>query len=287
MSLPKNRSANRSKRREGRVVDARGHQALLQATQEEMTRRPVKAKRTPIKALTEAQARYDASIRANTITFGIGPAGTGKTWLATMRAAEMLDKGEVSKLIITRPALEAAGENLGFLPGEIDDKFGPFFKPVKIELEHYFGSGALEYMIKNGIIETSPLAYLRGHTFKDAVVLFDEAQNATVGQMKMFLTRIGENAKIIIEGDPRQNDLPAGVKSGLTDAMHRLRHIKGVGVVEFDHDDIVRSGICKEIVLAYDDAYQADRTTREPETEITIEESLSGLHKTLRISVEA
>lgn len=273
MRQAKSRSANRSQRRDNRKPD---HAALLHAAQQqEITKRPVRRSKVSIKPLTDAQASYDNSIKANIITFGIGPAGTGKTFVAANRMAEMLDKGEIEKLIITRPAVEA-GESLGFLPGEAEEKWAPYFAPVRIELERFFGSGQLEYMIKNGIVEAAPLAYLRGHTFKNCGVLFDEAQNCTKNQMKMFLTRIGEDSRVIIDGDPKQCDLGKGMESGLIDAMKRLRHIKSVGVVRFTTDDIVRSGICREIVCAYDDDLPLD------EVAITLEESMFGLYKTLR-----
>lgn len=247
MSIAKDRAANRKARKGARNID---HTPLLRLLDESTPRRPVKPSQREVKPLTPAQVIYDAAIRGSLITFGIGPAGTGKTWLAATRAAEALSAGEIKRIVITRPAIEA-GESLGFLPGELEDKYDPYFRPVRDALVEHLGSGALEYHLKTGTIEARPLGLLRGATFKDCWVIFDEAQNATVTQMKLFLTRIGENAKMIINGDPDQVDLPAGTASGLMDAVSRLSAVKGVDVVTFAEADIVRSGICREIVAAY------------------------------------
>ena len=204
----------------------------------------------PLEAKTENQRRYISMIGANIITFGLGPIGTGKTYIAASLAAEAFRAGEVKKIIITRPALEA-GESLGFLPGELEDKFGPYFEPVRQVLEERLGSGPLDAAVEAGKIVVLPLAYMRGHTFKDAFVLLDEAQNTTPKQMYMFLTRIGEYAKVVIDGDLNQIDLPHGARSGLRDAIEKLRGVKSVGVIEFDSDDIVRSGIAREIAVRY------------------------------------
>lgn len=248
--MSKDRAANRNERRAKRAPK---HEPLLRLVQQEVTRAPTRAARAELRPLNEAQRRYDALILANTITFGIGPAGTGKTWWAAARAAEALRAGEIERIIVTRPACEADDEKMGFLPGELEEKYEPFFRPVKDALEERLGSGQLEYMIKAKIIEARPLAYLRGATLKNAWILADEMQNATKNQMKLLLTRIGENAKCIINGDPRQCDLPDRSKSGLEDAVDRLRHIKSVGSVRFTTADIVRSGICQEIVEAYEE----------------------------------
>lgn len=248
MGAPKNRSENRKARRDRNHSN---HTPLLSLVESERrVRRPVKAAAREVKPLNDAQALYDAHIRASIITFGVGPAGTGKTWLAATRAAQALKAGEIERIIVTRPALEA-GESLGFLPGEMDDKYQPYFRPVCDALAETLGSGPLEYHLKSGTIEARPLAYLRGATFKNCLVLFDEAQNATVSQMKLFLTRIGDHSRVVINGDPDQIDLPRASDSGLMDAVRRLGSVKGVGVVTFGRDDIVRSGICREIVEAY------------------------------------
>ena len=171
---------------------------------------------------------------------------------------------------MTRPAIEA-GESLGFLPGEIDDKFEPYFRPVRDAFEEFFGTGYLEYLLKKKVIEARPLAYLRGSTLKNAWVIADEMQNATITQMKLLLTRIGENARIIVNGDPMQCDLPHTVSSGLMDAINRLKTVNGIAIVRFARDDIVRSGICADVVAAYE----------EPEV---CEDSnlMSGVKRTLR-----
>jgi len=215
----------------------------------DVPKRPTPASKVILKPLTLNQRVYDKSISHNVITFATGPAGTGKSWYATVKFAEMLKAGLIERIIITRPAVEA-GESLGFLPGELDEKFDPYFRPLRDALEESLGSSHLEYLIRAKIVEARPLGLLRGSTFKNAAIVFDEAQNATPSQMKMFLTRIGENCKVVVNGDIRQSDIQ-GV-SGLSDALRRLREVDGVGRVEFETQDIVRSGICRAIVIAYD-----------------------------------
>jgi len=211
-------------------------------------REPKKKERKPLEAKTEAQAHYIMGIEANTLTFGVGPAGTGKTYICTRIGAKLLDEKRISRLVVTRPAVEAGG-GLGFLPGTIHEKFAPYFAPFRDVLEDYFGKSHVEYLIKTGAIEIQPLEYIRGLTFDDAFVILDEAQNTTPGQMKLFLSRIGNYSRVVVNGDVTQKDID-GV-SGLEDAMDRLEGLKGVGIIEFDEDDIVRSGICKEIMKRY------------------------------------
>lgn len=244
MSSRQDRAVARTKRRAAKAKD---HDALIKLV-EEAPRRVRRAEKA-VKPLTKAQALYDQAISANIITFSVGPAGAGKTWWAAMRAAKALEAGEIERIIITRPAVEA-GEELGFLPGELDEKYEPYFRPVRDALEEFLGSGPLEYHLKARTIEARPLAYLRGATLKNAFVILDEAQNTTPVQMKLFLTRIGENAKVVVDGDLSQKDI-AGV-SGLEDALTRLLKVPGVGLVEFSREDIVRSGICREICAAYE-----------------------------------
>jgi phosphate starvation-inducible PhoH-like protein len=215
----------------------------------ETQRRPVKAAKAVLKPLTENQRRYDVAILNNRVVFGTGPAGTGKTWWAAARAAEQLETRKIERIIVTRPAIEA-GESLGFLPGELDEKYEPYFRPVRDALEERLGSGAVEYHLKAGTIEARPLGLLRGSTLKNCWVLLDEAQNTTPAQMKMFLTRIGENAKFIINGDPRQKDIPG--QSGLADAVRRLRGLGNVAFIEFTAADIVRDPMCNAIALRYE-----------------------------------
>lgn len=212
---------------------------------------PVRRMRQSIEPLNAAQRAYDVAITSRQLVFGTGPAGTGKTWFATMRAAEALDRGEIERIIITRPALEA-GERLGFLPGELEEKYEPFLRPVQDALEEFFGTGKLEYLLKKKVIDPRPLAYIRGSTLKNCWAILDEAQNTTVAQMKLFLTRIGEGSKFIVNGDIRQSDLPAGITSGLADAIQRFDGLSSVATVRFAMDDIVRSGLCREIVSRYE-----------------------------------
>lgn len=208
-----------------------------------------KARKEPVKALNDAQRRYDAAMRSSDIVFGIGPAGTGKTWLAAMRAAEAMRAKTIEKIYVTRPAVEA-GESLGFLPGELEEKYEPYFRPVRDALEEGLGKSHLEFLLRSGAIEARPLALLRGATFKNCWVLLDEAQNTTPSQMKMFLTRIGENAKLIVNGDPKQKDIPG--ESGLVDAARRFDNTPGIEFVHFRRADIVRSGLCQVIVEGYE-----------------------------------
>lgn len=219
-------------------------------------RRPV-TRAAPLKAQNGAQGQYIASIHSNTITFGLGPAGVGKTYIAARLAAEALERGDTRRIIVTRPAVEA-GESLGFLPGELDEKYAPWLRPVYDVLVEGLGSGHVDYMLKNGDIEALPLAYMRGNTFKDAWVILDEAQNTTPAQMYLFLSRIGEGAKVIVNGDLLQKDIPG--PSGLADAISKLKGLVGVSVCQFDADDIVRSGIVREIVRRYETSTRA--TTR-------------------------
>ena len=250
MGHPKDRAENRMKRRGNRH---KNHDPLLKLVDEEKTTRPPrKPNKQVVKPLNDAQKAYDQAIAANTITFGIGPAGTGKTWLAAIRACEALDRGEIETIVVTRPAIEAEQENLGFLPGELEEKYEPYLRPVREAFEDYFGSSHVELMIKRGIIQPRPLAFLRGATLKNCWVLADEMQNATKGQHKLLYTRIGENAKFIVNGDPRQCDLPNPSASGLMDAAGRLRSIKSVAVVTFTRQDIVRSGMAQAVVEAYE-----------------------------------
>lgn len=203
----------------------------------------------PIHPKNFAQSAYLDSIRNNDITFGVGPAGTGKSYIAAAYAAEQLYYKKVDKLIITRPAVEAE-ESLGFLPGELEEKYAPYLAPVKDILEELLGTAFVEYCLKVGYIEAVPLAFMRGRTFKNAIVLLDEAQNCTPKQMKLFLSRIGENCKYIIDGDISQKDINGD--SGLKDAIDRLANISDIDVIHFLTHDIVRSGLCKKIIQAYE-----------------------------------
>jgi len=203
----------------------------------------------PLQAKTQSQGQYIAAMKSHKLTFGIGPAGTGKSYCAGAVAAEELENRRIEKIIITRPAVEA-GENMGFLPGDLQEKFDPYFDAFRDCLIDRLGKGAVECGVKNDRIVVSPLAYLRGKTFNDAFVVLDEAQNCTAAQLKMFLTRIGENCRVVVNGDIRQSDI--GHQSGLQDAIDRLGHLNSIYVHEFEHQDIVRSGLVKDIIECYE-----------------------------------
>lgn len=203
-----------------------------------------------IRAKNYGQLRYLEAIDHFDITFGIGPAGTGKTFLAVVLAVQALRDGKVKKIILTRPAVEA-GESLGFLPGDLKEKVDPYLRPIYDALYTILGLEHTNRLMERGIIEIAPLAYMRGRTLDDAFVILDEAQNTTIAQMKMFLTRLGFGSKMIINGDQTQIDLPGGIKSGLIDAIHKLKKIKKVAVIEFDAQDVVRHPLVAEIIKAY------------------------------------
>lgn len=221
----------------------------LTSQMEEFVRDISRRDDTPLEPLTESQARYIGSIRSNQLTFGMGPAGTGKSFIAASLAADALLERQTERIIITRPVVEA-GEELGFLPGELEEKVQPYFAPIRAILERRMGRGAVECMVKAKRIEFMPLAFMRGHTLDDAWILLDEAQNTTPTQMKLFLTRLGEHSTIIIDGDLSQRDI-AG-PSGMADAMRRLQGVPKVGFVTFTHDDVVRSGLVADILRAYE-----------------------------------
>lgn len=202
-----------------------------------------------LKPKTDNQKLYIKLINGNVLTFGLGPAGTGKTFIAAWMAADAFERGDIRKLYITRPIVEA-GESIGFLPGEMEEKIDPYFAPVREALERRLGKGAFEYMLKDKRIEFVPLAFMRGRTFDDAWIIADEMQNATPRQMKMLLTRVGQGAKIIVNGDLKQSDIP-GV-NGLYDAQDRFRGLGGIAFCRFTRDDVVRSGLARVIVEAYE-----------------------------------
>lgn len=205
--------------------------------------------RSPIVGKTERQKQYINAIKQFDITFAVGPAGTGKTYICAALAAEALAEKKIDKIIITRPAVEA-GEKLGFLPGELNEKFDPYLTPFREILDQRLGRSFVDYLIKVKRIEAAPLAYMRGRTFRNAWVILDEAQNTSPVQMKMFLTRIGENAKLIINGDVDQKDIPG--MSGLADAVNRCSWIPKVKKVQFSKSDSVRHDIVQEILQSYE-----------------------------------
>ena len=205
----------------------------------------------PIRSKTLGQKRYIDAIRHNDIVFGIGPAGTGKTYLAMAMAITAFKNGEVDRLILTRPAVEA-GEKLGFLPGDLQDKVDPYLRPLYDALFEIMGTEAFEKNMEKGLIEVAPLAYMRGRTLENAYIILDEAQNTTPEQMKMFLTRFGQGSKIVVTGDITQIDLPGGKRSGLKEVRRILRGIPDIAFIEFSQDDVVRHRLVQRIIEAYD-----------------------------------
>jgi phosphate starvation-inducible PhoH-like protein len=199
--------------------------------------------------MNEAQERYGNAILNYPLVFGLGAAGTGKTYVCGALAAQALHDKDIDKIIITRPAVEA-GEQLGFLPGDKDEKYEPWLQPFRDVLHERLGKSETDYNVKHGKIEGAPLAYMRGRTFKNAFVIMDEAQNATPAQMRMFLTRIGENCTVIVNGDLAQSDLPGA--SGLAEAIRIVGFIPSVKIFEFHSSDSVRSGLCREICECYE-----------------------------------
>lgn len=211
----------------------------------------VSVKGRPIKAKTLGQKKYIDAIRKNTITVGIGPAGTGKTFLAVAMAVKALRDKEVSRIILTRPAVEA-GERLGFLPGDLQSKIDPYLRPLYDALYEMLGFESCAKYIEKMTIEIAPLAYMRGRTLDDSFIILDEAQNTTPEQMKMFLTRLGIGSKIVVTGDLTQTDLPDGKKSGLAEAVKILKDVEGIAIHSFSDKDVVRHKLVQRIILAYD-----------------------------------
>lgn len=206
----------------------------------------------PVKAKTLGQEQYIQAIKDNTIVFGIGPAGTGKTYLAVAMAVKAIKAQEVERIILTRPAVEA-GESLGFLPGDLQQKVDPYLRPLYDALFDMLGPDSFQKQLERGTIEVAPLAYMRGRTLDDSFIILDEAQNTTSEQMKMFLTRLGAGSKAVVTGDVTQIDLPGGKRSGLVEVTHILKHIEGIETVRFSEKDVVRHHLVQEIVKAYAD----------------------------------
>ena len=212
----------------------------------------ISAKGHPIKTKTLGQKKYVDAIDKNTIVFGIGPAGTGKTYLAVAKAVTALRSKEVSRIILTRPAIEA-GENLGFLPGDLQSKVDPYLRPLYDALYQIMGAESFISNSEKGIIEVAPLAYMRGRTLDNAFIILDEAQNTTPAQMKMFLTRIGFGSKVIVTGDRTQKDLPRDTVSGLEVALRVLKNVDDIGFSFLDNNDVVRHPLVQKIVKAYEE----------------------------------
>ncbi len=211
----------------------------------------IATRKATIVARTPAQDAYMRAMDRSELVFGVGPAGTGKTYLAVAHAATLLERGDINRIILSRPAVEA-GERLGFLPGDMKDKVDPYLRPLYDALYDMMRPEHVERCITSGIIEVAPLAFMRGRTLANAVVILDEAQNTTSMQMKMFLTRLGENSKMIVTGDPTQVDLPRGEKSGLVEAVGLLDGVEGVHISRFNDKDVVRHALVGRIVRAYE-----------------------------------
>ncbi|MGK9200252.1 MULTISPECIES: PhoH family protein [Sinorhizobium] len=216
-----------------------------------LTMAQISTRKKTIAARTPMQDSYIRAMERAELVFGVGPAGTGKTYLAVAHAAQLLERGAVDRIILSRPAVEA-GERLGFLPGDMKEKVDPYLRPLYDALYDMMPGDKVERAITAGVIEIAPLAFMRGRTLANAAVILDEAQNTTSMQMKMFLTRLGENGRMIVTGDPSQVDLPRGVKSGLVEALHILKGVEGVSVIRFKDADVVRHPLVARIVRAYD-----------------------------------
>jgi len=230
---------------DGLIRHARNDEAVSDGQAQIATRKRVVIARTP------TQSSYIRAMAAVDLVFGLGPAGTGKTYLAVAQAAQCLERGLVERIILSRPAVEA-GERLGFLPGDMRDKVDPYLRPLYDALYDVLPPEKVERDLEQGVIEVAPLAFMRGRTLANAFVILDEAQNTTSMQMKMFLTRLGENAKMVVTGDPSQIDLPPGQQSGLEQAVRLLRNIDDIHAVRFRDSDVVRRDLVAKIVKAYD-----------------------------------
>ena len=214
----------------------------------------ITAKGRPVKAKTIGQKRYIGSIEKNTVTIGVGPAGTGKTYLAVAAAVSAFRDKQVNRIVLTRPAVEA-GERLGFLPGDLHSKVDPYLRPLYDALFDMLGAETYQKYLDRGNIEVAPLAYMRGRTLDDSFIILDEAQNTSREQMKMFLTRMGFGSKVVITGDVTQIDLPADKSSGLKEAVRVLKNVEGIGICELTDQDVVRHVMVQRIIKAYDDYY--------------------------------
>jgi phosphate starvation-inducible PhoH-like protein len=246
----------------------------------------VTRKRGPVRARNAAQDAYLRQLKRHELVLAEGPAGTGKTWLAVGHAVSLIEQGVVERMVLSRPAVEA-GERLGFLPGDMREKVDPYLRPIYDALNDFMEPRHVERALQTGMIEIAPLAFMRGRTLTNAVVLLDEAQNATSVQMKMFLTRLGEGSRMIITGDPSQVDLPPGQRSGLVEAIRLLSGVEGVGHARFEEGDVVRHELVRRIVMAYEDASRRERDEREarlaalPAPDAPVEGDADGLKRML------
>jgi phosphate starvation-inducible PhoH-like protein len=221
----------------------------------------INLRKRAVRARTAAQDAYIRALRRHALVFGTGPAGTGKTWLAVAHAVQLFERKEVDRIILSRPAVEA-GERLGFLPGDMREKVDPYLRPIYDALYDLMDSRIVERALQGGEIEIAPLAFMRGRTLTNAVIILDEAQNTTSMQMKMFLTRLGENSRMIITGDPSQVDLPNGQASGLAEACKLLDGVEGIAQVKFTAEDVIRHELVARIVAAYEGLPQKPATRK-------------------------
>ncbi len=222
----------------------------------------ITAKGRPVKPKTIGQKRYCDSVQKNTVTIGVGPAGTGKTYLAVAEAVAAFRAKEINRIVLTRPAVEA-GERLGFLPGDLQSKVDPYLRPLYDALFDMLGAETYNKYLERGNIEVAPLAYMRGRTLDDSFIILDEAQNTSREQMKMFLTRMGFGSKMVITGDITQIDLPPDKTSGLKEAIRVLKGVEGIGICELGDQDVVRHVMVQRIIKAYDDYYARSQRKRE------------------------
>ena len=222
----------------------------------------INLRKRPVRARTAAQDGYIRAMRRHSLVFGAGPAGTGKTWLAVAHAVSLFERKEVDRIILSRPAVEA-GERLGFLPGDMREKVDPYLRPMYDALFDLMDARIVERALQTNEIEIAPLAFMRGRTLSNAAIILDEAQNTTAMQMKMFLTRLGENSRMIVTGDPSQVDLPPGQTSGLAEATRLLAGVEGIGHVTFTAEDVIRHELVARIVAAYDKAAAGKREAKE------------------------
>ncbi len=244
-----------------RAVIAQGSLFEFDAKTVKSSFETINLRKRPVRARTAAQDAYIRALKRHELVFGIGPAGTGKTWLAVAQAAQLFERKEVDRIILSRPAVEA-GERLGFLPGDLREKVDPYLRPIYDALYDLMDSRIVERALQTGEIEIAPLAFMRGRTLTNAAIILDEAQNTTSMQMKMFLTRLGENSRMIITGDPSQVDLPNGQTSGLAEAARLLDGVEGIAQVKFTAEDVIRHELVARIVAAYEGLPQRPATSK-------------------------
>ncbi len=255
MTLRRGEAIDRSRIRYAIDLAKEGNAELITELLDDVVAFTNKGRR--IKCKTFGQKKYVSALKQHTVVFGVGPAGTGKTYLAVAMAVLAYKNKEVEKIILTRPAVEA-GEKLGFLPGDLQNKVDPYLRPLYDALYDFLGAESFKSMSERGAIEVAPLAYMRGRTLSDAYIILDEAQNCTIEQMKMFLTRFGEGSRVVVTGDITQIDLPYERKSGLVHALDVLKGVEGIAQIYLTHKDVVRHEMVQRIISAYDKAYRKD-----------------------------